>query len=279
MTVGKTQTPNAPKDTSKETLEPRMPVTDAFAEEPSGKKPKRPVIIAAVALAALAAYFIGRHFFAPGFRYAGTIEATRIDLPARVATVVQSIDVQEGDKVKKDQKIATLACDDIRVNAKLANDNYARALKLRGAGSIAEEAFDQIANKKQDSDMRMSWCDITAPVSGTVLNRFLEPSEWANPGAKIISIANLADIWAYVYVPQEVMSRLKVGTEVMGHVPELGDRVFKGRIRKINEEAEFTPKNVQTQAERTRLVFGLKVAFENSDEILKPGMTIEVDIP
>jgi HlyD family secretion protein len=58
-------------------------------------------------------------------------------------------------------------------------------------------------------------------------------------------------------------------------------RKFTGTILKINDEAEFTPKNVQTRSERTRLVYGVKVSFlgANDDEILKPGMTIEIELP
>jgi len=61
--------------------------------------------------------------------------------------------------------------------------------------------------------------------------------------------------------------------------PELGMREFKGVITVINDKAEFTPKNVQTRKERTRLVFGVKITFQNPDRILKPGMTLEVSLP
>jgi HlyD family secretion protein len=69
--------------------------------------------------------------------------------------------------------------------------------------------------------------------------------------------------------------------KLKGYLPELNSREFDGKIIKINEEAEFTPKNVQTRSERTRLVFGVKVSFfdSNAEEILKPGMTIEVNLP
>jgi HlyD family secretion protein len=241
------------------------------------------VLLAVVAAAvAITGIFLVRGIFRPAFRYAGTLEATRIDLPARLATVVQAVEVHEGDKVTQGQRLASLACEDTRINAKLADENYRRGVQLKRSGSIAQEGFDQLSSRKQESDTRLSWCEIVSPVKGTVLNRFLEPGEWVNPGTKIVSVADLDDMWAYIYVPQPVMARLKTGTEVEGVIPELGDRRFRGVIRKINDEAEFTPKNVQTEAERTRLVFGVKVAFkngENTNEILKPGMTIEVELP
>ena len=88
-------------------------------------------------------------------------------------------------------------------------------------------------------------------------------------------MANPYDIWAYFYVPYGMLYKLSVGQRVVGILPEADGMQFDGRIIKINENAEFTPKNVQTRDERTRLVYGIKVQFENPDLVLKAGMTIE----
>jgi HlyD family secretion protein len=212
-------------------------------------------------------------FLRKAFDYAGTVEATRIDLPARVATVIKSILVDEGSLVKKDQIIIELACEDIAIHYSLIKENYERAVKLKNTGSISKEAFDTALNKMQEADIRLAWCEIKAPFDGTVLTRFLEPAEWVNPGTKILSLGDLRNLWTYFYVSQELMSQLKVGAEVIGSVPEI-NKSFRGKIVKINDEAEFTPKNVQTQTERTRLIFGIKVAFKNDEGFLKPGMSI-----
>jgi len=66
---------------------------------------------------------------------------------------------------------------------------------------------------------------------------------------------------------------------VEGLLPEMPGKRFPGRIALLRDEAEFTPKNVQTRSERTRLVYGVKLVFPNPDGILKPGMTIEVKWP
>jgi HlyD family secretion protein len=141
--------------------------------------------------------------------------------------------------------------------------------------------MDTVKNRKDDSDVRMDWCSIHSPIGGTVLSRYHEPGEWVTPGTKLLTLANIRDIWAFIYVPQPEVAKLKPGMILKGYLPELGNREFDGKILKINDEAEFTPKNVQTQAERTRLVFGVKVSFldSNAEEILKPGMTIEIQLP
>jgi HlyD family secretion protein len=239
-------------------------------------KKRLPLIMVAIVLLLLG---VRKIWITQHFRYAGTLEATRVDLSARLGTVIQSIAVQEGDKVKEGGLLVSLDCQEVRIMQNLAAQNYRRGERLIKSGAMSKEAFDEMANRKQDADERLSWCNIVSPIPGTVLTRFHEPGEWVSPGAKILSLANLQDIWAYVYVPQEKVVQLKVGMELKGHLPELGDRIFTGVIRKINDEAEFTPKNVQTRKERTRLVFGVKVAFANTDEILKPGMTIELELP
>jgi len=239
-------------------------------------KTKRIGIVVGLVVIAVA-FFVVRSFFVVSFKYAGTIEATRVDLPSRMATVVHAIFVQEGEFVKKDQVLAELACEDVALNQSLAEDNFQRASQLKRTGSISKEAFDQAQNKKMDADIKRSWCKIRSPVDGTVLTRFLEPKEWTNPGSKMLTVADLAHPWSYFYVPQEVMSSLKLGQSVLGRVPELGKN-FSGKIVKINDEAEFTPKNVQTQSERTRLVFGVKVDFNNEEGLLKPGITILSDL-
>ena len=141
--------------------------------------------------------------------------------------------------------------------------------------------MDQISNKKEDSDIRVDWCTIKSPIDGTVLSRYHEPGEWVTPGVKLLTLANIKDIWAYIYVPQPEVAKLLPGEKLTGYLPEMGMRAFQGTILKINDEAEFTPKNVQTRAERERLVFGVKVSFlgSNDEEVLKPGMTIEIALP
>jgi HlyD family secretion protein len=84
------------------------------------------------------------------------------------------------------------------------------------------------------------------------------------------------DVWAYVYVDQPLLVQLSLGQEVTGILPELNDKPIPGKIIHIKGEAEFTPKNVQTRKERTRLVYGIKVKFDNTEMLLKPGMPIEV---
>jgi HlyD family secretion protein len=212
------------------------------------------------------------------FYYAGTIEASKIDVPARIATVIAEVNAGEGSTVSQGQRLVRLECEDMKIQARLAQQELKRGQMLVKAGSIPVDKFDQLQARSQELDLRLSWCDVQAPSNGTVLTRYFEPGEWVSPGAKLFTLADLSQVWTYFYVAQAQVTPLRVGAVVSAYLPELGARVIKGRIVKINDEAEFTPKNVQTREERTRLVFGVKVQFDNADGLLKPGMPIESDL-
>lgn len=240
---------------------------------------KKRLLIAAAVVAVGAA--VKLLFFRAPFLYAGTLEGTKVDLSARLASNLATVVPQEGDRVTQGQEVATLTCDDVKVADDLANINYKRDQRLFQNGTISPDTMDQVANRKQAMDVQLSWCSIRAPLDATVLSRYHEPGEWVGAGEKVLTVENIKDIWAYVYVPQPDVARLSPGEKLTGYLPELGMRPFQGTILKVNSEAEFTPKNVQTRAERERLVYGVKVSFlgSNDQEILKPGMTIEVALP
>jgi HlyD family secretion protein len=96
---------------------------------------------------------------------------------------------------------------------------------------------------------------------------------------KLYKLADLSDVWATIYVPQTMLAKLKLGMPLEASLPELKGKKIDGKVKHIRDEAEFTPRNVQTREERTRLVYAVKVALPNADRLLKPGMTVEVKLP
>jgi HlyD family secretion protein len=77
---------------------------------------------------------------------------------------------------------------------------------------------------------------------------------------------------------EEARNRLKYGQKVKVTTDAYPDKVFEGRVSFISDEAEFTPKQVQTEKERTRLVYRIKIDIENSNGELKPGMPADAKI-
>ncbi len=111
-----------------------------------------------------------------------------------------------------------------------------------------------------------------APVTGRVLSRNIEPGEVVSPGTGVVTLADLEHVWLRAYVPEPHLGRVKLGQTVNVTVDFFAHRNFIGRVSYISDQAEFTPKAVQTKDERVKLVFRIKVDLENPDQALKPGM-------
>lgn len=209
------------------------------------------------------------------FVYAGTLETTKVIVSSKVASDIINFPVEEGDIVQKGDLLLEMSCDSYKVLSHQIDNDYERAVALLKKGHISQAQFDVLERNKQDNDLKLEWCKVNAPINGMIITKFREEGEIVGQGSSLVSITNPYDIWAYFYVPHDELYRLKVGQKIIGYLPEAQGKTFVGKILKINEEAEFTPKNVQTREERTRLVYGVKVKFNNDDLMLKAGMTIE----
>ena len=242
------------------------------------KKDKR--LLAIPALLIVAAIVAWNWAKARDFRYAGTVEATEISLSPRISSTISTMTVQEGDAVHKGQVLVELGCEDLKLSFDIASREFGRAERLYKDGAIPFETYDRARGRRDDDALKVAWCRIESPIDGTVLARLREHGEWASPGVKLLTLADLGAVYAFIYVPQTELYRLRPGQPLEAFLPEAGrDAARRGTIAFIRAQAEFTPKNVQTRAERTRLVYGVKVALENADGALKPGMPVEVRLP
>lgn len=115
-------------------------------------------------------------------------------------------------------------------------------------------------------------------IDGTVTRKHAEPGETLAAGRPVLTITDLARPWVRVYIPEHQIGRVRVGAAASIEVDTFPDRAFSGRVSYVASQAEFTPKNVQTQEERVKLVFAVNVTADNPDGALKPGMPADVYI-
>lgn len=119
---------------------------------------------------------------------------------------------------------------------------------------------------------------IYAPSDGTVLSRPVEDGEVVNPGTPLYVMVDINKLYLKVYIPEPDIGKIKLGNEAKVFVDAFPERAFNARITKIYEQAEFTPKAVETREERVKLVFGVELSVENPEGILKPGMPADAVI-
>lgn len=117
---------------------------------------------------------------------------------------------------------------------------------------------------------------LRAPCDGIITSRAVEVGELAEPGRPLLTIADLSEVTLTVYVPETQIGLVKLGQRAVVTVDSYPGRGFPGRVTYIADQAEFTPRNVQTKEERVNIVFAVKITLPNPEGRLKPGMPADV---
>ncbi len=118
--------------------------------------------------------------------------------------------------------------------------------------------------------------ELRSPVAGTVTHKLQEPGEYARPGSPIVTVADLVNLYTWVYLGEADLPKVRLGDSASVRVDAFPGKDFPGKIVYVSQEAEFTPKNVQTPEDRVQLVHGVKVAVSNPDGVLKIGIPADV---
>jgi HlyD family secretion protein len=114
---------------------------------------------------------------------------------------------------------------------------------------------------------------IRSPIAGRILTRTVEVGERVSEGTPLFTVVDLDRLYVKIYVPEPSIGKVALGQEARVYVDAYPDRPFSARVSKVAQQAEFTPKNVETREERVKLVFPVEVALaENPGGVLKPGM-------
>jgi HlyD family secretion protein len=115
-------------------------------------------------------------------------------------------------------------------------------------------------------------CTIRSPVTGVVTERLTEAGELLTAGSGVVVVSDLDRPWLTAFVTGTELPRVRIGSRAEVTTDARGDRPHEGRVTYISPTAEFTPRNVQTEDERAKLVYRIKILLENKDGTFKPGM-------
>jgi len=203
-------------------------------------------------------------------------------------------------------RVSSINIEQISYNLDLAKKEYDRVASLLKAGAVTQQQYDQtetaynqtILSKKQADaayeaavaelanaesaiallGKQLNDCFPRSPESGVITNKFVEVGELIGIGKPLVQIAKLDTVWVKVYLPPSDLTRISLG----GHAkvdPEDGrNQPLEGKVSWISDQAEFTPKNVQTKEARADLVYAVKITIPNPGKILKIGMPVSVKI-
>lgn len=125
----------------------------------------------------------------------------------------------------------------------------------------------------------LSYVSLRAPFNGVLAVRQAELGEVAGAGVAIFTLDDLDQVWLRAYVNEQDLGRVRLGEPVTVTADSYPGHAYHGRIGVIGSEAEFTPKTVETHAERVTLVYAIRVDIDNPTHQLLPGMPADASIP
>jgi len=164
------------------------------------------------------------------------------------------------------QSRAVLARD--RALARVAEKNLA----------VARANLESARQRLELARITLGYTTLRAPLSGVILVRQAELGEVMLPGTPVLTLADLDHIWLRGYVNEPDLPKIHFGQAATLRTDGLPGNLFTGRIAFISAKAEFTPKSVETHAERVTLVYRIKIDVDNPGHELKPGMPVDATI-
>ncbi|MGD0003770.1 MAG: efflux RND transporter periplasmic adaptor subunit [Anaerolineaceae bacterium] len=200
-----------------------------------------PVFLIVILGLAAGAYYVEQNAAGSrSFIYSGTIEATLIHLSSSVGGTVENVYVKEGNPVK--------------------------------AGGVLMDLYSGAKSNQVTSSNEK----IVSPINGVVLEVLFQPGETATPGANLVVVSNLDELTLTVYVPEDRYGVIMLGQVYPVTVDSFPGQSFNGTVAYISDQAEFTPRNVQTTDSRKATVFAIKLDLDPTGGLLKPGMPADV---
>lgn len=245
----------------------------------------------------------------------GTVEAVEIRIGPEIGGTVKEVLVEQGDRVDQGQPLVHLDNAILQNQRDQAEANLAQAEALVQSAELGQESAQQAYDKLVDgsdpdsnqlalaegslqaaqaqlvaaqanqaaaeaaldsADIQIGKAELVSPVSGTVLYRNIEAGEVVSPGATIIVVADLSDLTITVYLPEDRYGKVNLGDNVEVEVDSFPGEKFNATVTHIADQAEFTPRNVQTGEGRRTTVFAIELKLDDPQGKLKPGMPADV---
>lgn len=184
----------------------------------------------------------------------------------------QVVSAREYDAVRLEYETARARYDEARAALSQARSNLKKEETLRREVEASSAQIKSLQSAIEQAELQLAYTDLKAPYAGVILSRNIEPGEVVSPGRQAITMADLSYVDLKIFVGETEIGMVKPGEPVDVKVDTFPNKVFKGHVTFVSPEGEFTPKIIQTQKERVKIVYLVKVSIPNPDLELKTGM-------
>jgi len=275
------------------------------------KRKKQFIFITAfffAAAAALIGYFIYQRIEEARYiKVSGNIEGDDVRISFRVQGQIEELLADEGWVLKLGDVVARLNKDELtklkdeaqaalklaRSQYELDKIDYVRAENLFKEGAISAQQRD-VAKTRYDNDIANieqneaayelarikleDWADLKSPLNGYVITKSSLQGEVVQVGEPVFTVIDLNSVWVTAYIEERDLGKVKYGQKAYIKTDTYPGKRYNGWISFISQQTEFTPKYIQTNEERVKYVYRIKVHADNSSLDLKPGMPADAYI-
>ncbi|MFT3860315.1 HlyD family secretion protein [Micropruina sp.] len=217
----------------------------------------------------------------------GQVETTELSIAPAMAGRITQVAVAEGDQVVKGDVLAELDTAALKLQLSQAKQGVTAAkAAVTNAKDDGTKADVKAAKARQAqaeaavklARVQLTYATVTAPADGTVVNVVGNAGQNAAPGRTILTMTDPADLFVRVFVPQTRIGQVAVGQQV-NVTTDSSTSTFAGTVSFVADQAEFTPNNIDTAEQRTKLVFAVRVRIDDTSGTLKSGMPVDVTLP
>ena len=251
------------------------------------RRPLIPVMILLVLALAAGGYFWWRSAQATestGLSASGSVEAQQYQVASVIAGRVMKVAASEGDVVKQGQTLVVLDQSALKLQVEQTEQGVKAA---RAALSNAKEdgtdadvtaaraRLNQAEAAVDLAKIQLGYATVTAPHSGVVATLTTNAGENAGPGRTLLTLSDPGDLFVRVFVPETQIGNVKIGQQATVTADSVSEP-YPGTVSFVASEAQFTPNNVETKDQRTKLVFEVRVRISDTSGALKAGMPVDV---
>jgi len=148
--------------------------------------------------------------------------------------------------------------------------------QAKAADQQAQNTVQQAQASVDLIDTQLTKLTVYAPMDGVILSRNVEPGEYVQPGANALTMADINHLTITVYVPEDLYGKISLGMAAAMKVDSFPGQTFNAQVSYISDQAEYTPRNVQTVEGRSSTVYAIKLTVSDPQKQLKPGMPADV---
>ena len=146
------------------------------------------------------------------------------------------------------------------------------------ASQAAKARVQSLQARKAEAQADLNDTRVVAPFDGTVLEKLVQQGQVVAAGTPLVTFVDLSKLYVKVYVPEKEIAKVRLGNSARVYVDAFPDRFFMATVSEVSQQAEFTPRDVHMKDERVKLVFAVKLALDNPQGFLKPGMPADARI-